>query len=87
MKIFIFFLWMILTFQSLSIGLCSAETNKRPFWTKQSSFMEGEDLFVVGSAPHAATVEEGRKQAFERCQGRIDELCASHQSRSERIGD
>jgi hypothetical protein len=65
MKIFVFFLWMILTFQSLSIGLCSAETNKRPFWTKQSSFMEGEDLFVVGSAPHAATVEEGRKQAFE----------------------
>ena len=51
MKVFIFFLWMILTFQSLSIGPCSAETNKRPFWTKQSSFMEGEDLFVVGSAP------------------------------------
>ena len=42
-----------------------AETNKRPFWTKQSSFMEGEDLFVVGIAPHAATVEEGRKRAFE----------------------
>jgi hypothetical protein len=42
-----------------------AETNKRPFWTKQSSFVEGEDLFVVGIAPHAATVEEGRKRAFE----------------------
>jgi hypothetical protein len=41
------------------------ETNKRPFWTKQSSFVEGEDLFVVGRAPHAATVEEGRKQAFQ----------------------
>jgi DNA repair exonuclease SbcCD ATPase subunit len=27
--------------------------------------MEGEDLFVVGIAPHAATVEEGRKRAFE----------------------
>ena len=65
MKIFVFFLWMILTFQSLSIGLCSAETNKRPFWTKQSSFMEGEDLFVVGIAPHAPTVEEGRKRAVE----------------------
>ena len=42
-----------------------AETNKRPFWTKQSSFVEGEDLFVVGIAPHAPTVEEGRKRAFE----------------------
>jgi hypothetical protein len=42
-----------------------AETNKRPFWTKQSSFVEGEDLFVVGMAPHAPTVEEGRKRAFE----------------------
>jgi hypothetical protein len=42
-----------------------AETNKRPFWTKQSSFMEGEGLFVVGIARHAATVEEGRKRAFE----------------------
>ena len=65
MKIFIFFLWMILTFQSFSIVPCWGETNKRPFWTKQSSFVEGEDLFVVGIAPHAATVEEGRKRAFE----------------------
>ena len=65
MKIFIFFLGMILTFQSFSIIPCWAETNKRPFWTKQSSFMEGEDLFVVGIALHAETVEEGRKRAFE----------------------
>ena len=65
MKVFIFFLWVILTFQSFPIVPCWAETNKLPFWTKQSAFMEGEDLFVVGIAPHAATVEEGRKQAFE----------------------
>ena len=65
MKIFIFFLGMILTFQSFSIVPCWAETNKRPFWTKQSSFIEGEDLFVVGIALHAETVEEGRKRAFE----------------------
>ena len=65
MKIFIFFLGMILTFQSFSIVPCWAETNKRPFWTEQSSFMEGEDLFVVGIALHAETVEEGRKRAFE----------------------
>ena len=65
MKIFMFFLGMILTFQSFSIVPCWAETNKRPFWTTQSSFMEGEDLFVVGIALHAETVEEGRKRAFE----------------------
>jgi hypothetical protein len=65
MKVFVFFLWMILTVQSLSIAPCSAETNTRPFWTKQSSFVEGEDLFVVGIAPHAPTVEEGKKRAFE----------------------
>jgi len=65
MKIFIFFLGMILTFQSFSIVPCWAETNERPFWTKQSSFMEGEDLFIVGIALHAETVEEGRKRAFE----------------------
>ncbi len=65
MKIFIFFLGMILTFQSFSIVPCWAETNTRPFWTKQSSFMEGEDLLVVGVALHAETVEEGRKRAFE----------------------
>ena len=41
------------------------ETNKRPFWTKHSSFVEGENLFLVGMAPHAPTVEEGRKRAFE----------------------
>ena len=65
MKIFIFFLGLILTFQSFSIVPCWAETNERPFWTNQSSFMEGEDLFVVGIARNAETVEEGRKRAFE----------------------
>jgi hypothetical protein len=65
MKVFIFLLWMVLTVQLFSVVPCWAETNKRPFWTKQSSFMEGEDLLVVGIALHAETVEEGRKRAFE----------------------
>ena len=60
MKIVIFFLGMILTVQSFSLVPCWAETNTRPFWTKQSPFMAGEDLFVVGIALHAETVEEGR---------------------------
>lgn len=38
----------------------------RPFWTEKSSFVEGDDLFVVGVASHAKTVEQGRQQAFER---------------------
>jgi hypothetical protein len=65
MKVFIFLLWMLLTVQSFSVALCWADTNTRPFWTKQTSFVEGDDLFVVGMAAHAATVEQGRKQAFE----------------------
>ena len=65
MKGSIFLLWMLLTVQSFSIVPCWAEPNTRPFWTKQSSFVEGDDLFVVGMSPPAATVEEGRKQAFE----------------------
>jgi DNA repair exonuclease SbcCD ATPase subunit len=52
---------------SLAIIACpsSAEVSKRPFWTEKSSFIEGEDLFVVGIASNSKTVEEGRKQAFE----------------------
>lgn len=42
-----------------------AGQDNRPFWTEKSSFIEGEDLFVVGVASRARTVEEGRKQAFE----------------------
>lgn len=44
--------------------------SNRPFWTEKSSFIEGDDLFVVGVASKARTVEEGRQQAFE--QGRIE---------------
>jgi len=65
MKVSIFLLWMVLTVQFVSVVPCWAETNKRPFWTKQSPFMEGENLLVVGIALHAETVEEGRKRAFE----------------------
>jgi len=74
MKVFIFLLWMLLTAQSFSTVPCWAEPNTRPFWTKQSSFVEGEDLFVVGMAPLAATVEEGRKQAFENAKVELKNL-------------
>ena len=42
----------------------------RPFWTEKSSFIEGDELFVVGVASKARTVEEGRRQAFE--QGKVE---------------
>ena len=37
---------------------------QRPFWTEQSSFLQGDELFTVGVASHALTLEEGRQYAF-----------------------
>ncbi|WP_447973814.1 hypothetical protein [Nitrospira sp. Kam-Ns4a] len=42
-----------------------AASASRPFWTEKSSFIEGDDLFVVGVASHVRTMEEGRQKAFE----------------------
>jgi uncharacterized phage infection (PIP) family protein YhgE len=42
----------------------------RPFWTEKSSFIEGDELFVVGVASKARTVEQGRRQAIE--QGKVE---------------
>ena len=55
------------------LGLCSvsvAYPASRPFWTEKSSFIEGDELFVVGVASKAKNAEEGRRQAFE--QGKIE---------------
>ena len=54
----------------LLTSFVQADAGKRPFWTEKSAFLEGEDLFVVGVASHAHTLEEGRQQAFER--GKIE---------------
>jgi len=54
----------------LSTSLAWAVKDARPFWTEKSSFIEGEELFVVGVASKARTVEEGRRQAFE--QGKVE---------------
>ena len=54
----------------LLTSFVQADAGKRPFWTEKSAFLEGEDLFVVGVASHARTLEEGRQQAFER--GKIE---------------
>ena len=55
------------------LGLSSVSpvySASRPFWTEKSSFIEGDELFVVGVASKARTVEEGRRQAFE--QGKVE---------------
>jgi len=54
----------------LSTSLAWAIKDARPFWTEKSAFIEGEELFVVGVASKARTVEEGRRQAFE--QGKVE---------------
>ena len=54
----------------LCTSLAWAAKDARPFWTEKSSFIEGEELFVVGVASKARTVEEGRRQAFE--QGKVE---------------
>ncbi|MCG3776976.1 MAG: hypothetical protein JW395_3850 [Nitrospira sp.] len=60
----------VLTGILLSTSLAWAAKDARPFWTEKSSFIEGEELFVVGVASKARTVEEGRRQAFE--QGKVE---------------
>ncbi|MGE0469895.1 MAG: hypothetical protein AB7L09_11135 [Nitrospira sp.] len=64
------FIGFVLTGILLSTSLAWAAKDTRPFWTEKSSFIEGEELFVVGVASKARTVEEGRRQAFE--QGKIE---------------
>lgn len=63
-KVLIFVLCMIAT----TSGYAAKEG--RPFWTEKSAFIEGEELFVVGVASKARTVEEGRRLAFE--QGKVE---------------
>ena len=53
----------------LLLVLASASTsyaeNVKPFWTEKSSYIEGENLYVVGVASNAASIEAGRMHAFE----------------------
>src|SRR5690348_9302323 len=47
-----------------------AASNTRPFWTEKSSYVEADDLYVVGVASNVRTMEEGRLKAFEH--GKIE---------------
>jgi hypothetical protein len=66
----IFITEIIVTGILLSVSIAWAGKEARPFWTEKSSFIEGEELFVVGVASKTRTVEEGRRQAFE--QGKVE---------------
>jgi len=47
-----------------SPGLTLSAEN-RPHWTHKSSFILGDDLYAIGVASHAPTIEEGRQKAFD----------------------
>ena len=42
----------------------SGTSTPRPSWTEQSSYILGDELYTVGVASEASTVEKGRQQAF-----------------------
>ena len=54
----------------LWVNVCQADS-VRPFWTEKSSYIEGDNLYVVGIASNVPTVEVGRKQAFENGKSEI----------------
>jgi hypothetical protein len=43
----------------------------KPFWTEKSSYIEGENLYVVGVASNAPSIEAGRMLAFENGKSEI----------------
>jgi hypothetical protein len=47
-----------------------ADPSTRPFWAEKTSFIEGEDLYVVGVASGMPTREQARQRAFEH--GKIE---------------
>jgi len=58
----------------LSTLLCirsSYADDVKPFWTEKSSYIEGNNLYVIGIASNASSVEAGRMQAFENGKSEI----------------
>jgi len=55
----------ILLANSASASQVFAASASRPFWAEKTSFIEGDELFVVGVASHIRALEEGRQKAFE----------------------
>ena len=61
---------LVLCVAVLAAGVAHAEAVK-PFWTEKSSYIEGDNLYVVGVASSAPSIEAGRKQAFENGKSEI----------------
>ena len=55
-------LFTLLSFPSLAFPTLS---DQRPHWAEKSSFIVGDELYVVGVASRATTIEEGRQKAFD----------------------
>ena len=54
----------------VTINASYAQTVK-PFWTEKSSYIEGDNLYVVGIASNTPSVEAGRELAFENGKSEI----------------
>ncbi len=55
----------LLSLLALSSRALPAMSDNRPHWTEKSSFVIGDDLYAVGIASRAPTIEEGRQKAFD----------------------
>ena len=65
-------LGIVIVWLGLFNNVALAETSaQRPFWTEQSSFLQGDELYTVGVASHAPTIEDGRQQAFNHGVGEL----------------
>ena len=65
-------LGIVLVCLGLFTHVALAETPaQRPFWTEQSSFLQGDELYTVGVASHAPTLEDGRQHAFNHGVGEL----------------
>jgi len=56
--------FMLLSFLLVPSPAPSSTSTHRPSWTEQSSYILGDELYTVGVASQASTIEEGRQQAF-----------------------
>jgi hypothetical protein len=57
------FLLVLIALTALTPSIASAN-DQRPFWTEQASFAFDNELYAIGVASNAASVEAGRQAAF-----------------------
>ncbi len=62
----------------------NSSSSTRPFWAEKASFIEGEDLYVIGVASRLPTLEEARQRAFEH--GKLELMNFTQVSNIEALG-